>query len=486
MWIAHLLLLKDIELACDEKAIKDMDTNERKSYSKALVNLAVKSNKIAVCPLAFGEVSVKSRVEKALSYKKPLFWIVAAAIIVCLIAGTCLLANPVEQMQTIEDISEIYGTYHPDKVVYVNPLSSFYPFDLDKSPYYTIGENKFSYIIPKTDESTVVDDPQYELIDLTQEEFEDLFMMEIDMTDSSQYESIKRIVISEEYSLFIMDSELWLASFNGDKIWMIYRLQPSEPYINTNIIEKKRMTMDELIELVELKGNKLTMQDFSKYEYSDIHFGSGVVSMTLEVPIDDDYCILTGEGGVFTEEGGFAVDYTFVKLIRLDSYNETTDDRLDLMSDYVDLEGFLGDSTEELKWTYMPWLSSIFPAVPIRLAVPYHAVKVKVDKGSLYIHNGTETKNVGKEYTYAEREIIYWSPHSADGYDEADIADSCELSFTVIEYYQRAIRYKGKVHIESNKNSDIYNISIEDELNELEVSRDYNSRVGFVISRKDN
>ena len=50
---------------------------------------------IAACPLAFGEVGVKDRVKSVMNYKKPAFWGVVLAVIVCVFVAVCFLTNPV-------------------------------------------------------------------------------------------------------------------------------------------------------------------------------------------------------------------------------------------------------------------------------------------------------------------------------------------------------------------------------------------------------
>ncbi|MEA4954471.1 MAG: M56 family metallopeptidase [Pseudoflavonifractor sp.] len=100
MWVAYVLLCRDIEVACDEAVIKDIGVNEKKAYSLALLGCAVKRRNIAMCPLAFGEVGVKERVKNVLNYKKPAFWIIIVAVIACIVAGICLLSNPKEKANT--------------------------------------------------------------------------------------------------------------------------------------------------------------------------------------------------------------------------------------------------------------------------------------------------------------------------------------------------------------------------------------------------
>ncbi len=94
VWLAYVLLCRDIELACDEKAVRGMDSAERADYSQALLDCAAPRALLRVCPLAFGEVGVKERIKAVLNYKKPAFWIIVAAVIVCVVVGVCFLTRP--------------------------------------------------------------------------------------------------------------------------------------------------------------------------------------------------------------------------------------------------------------------------------------------------------------------------------------------------------------------------------------------------------
>ena len=94
VWAAYILLCRDIELACDEKAVRDMNMDGRKAYSKALLDCSIKRRMIMACPLAFGEVGVKERVKTVLNYRKPAFWLILAAVVTCIAAAFCFLTNP--------------------------------------------------------------------------------------------------------------------------------------------------------------------------------------------------------------------------------------------------------------------------------------------------------------------------------------------------------------------------------------------------------
>ncbi|NLB56457.1 MAG: peptidase M56, partial [Lentisphaerae bacterium] len=89
LWVAYILLCRDIELACDEGVIKELCADERADYSDVLLSCSVSRRVITACPLAFGEVSVKERVKNVLNYKKPAFWLTAVAVVVCIIVAVC-------------------------------------------------------------------------------------------------------------------------------------------------------------------------------------------------------------------------------------------------------------------------------------------------------------------------------------------------------------------------------------------------------------
>ena len=94
MWVAYVLLCRDIELACDEKVIRKLDNAQRADYTQALVSCSVNRRMIAACPLAFGEVGVKNRVKSVMNYKKPAFWVVLVSVIACIVVAVCFLTNP--------------------------------------------------------------------------------------------------------------------------------------------------------------------------------------------------------------------------------------------------------------------------------------------------------------------------------------------------------------------------------------------------------
>ena len=94
VWVAYILFCRDIELACDEKVVKGLNGAARADYSQALLSCAAPGRAVAACPLAFGEGNIKTRVKSALHYKKPAFWVAAAAVLAVVIVAVCFLTNP--------------------------------------------------------------------------------------------------------------------------------------------------------------------------------------------------------------------------------------------------------------------------------------------------------------------------------------------------------------------------------------------------------
>ena len=100
VWVAYILLCKDIELACDERVVQFMELKERKAYSAALLNCSTNRAHFAACPVAFGEVSVKERIKTVLNYKRPSFWISLIGVIAICFVAVCLVTSPVEEKES--------------------------------------------------------------------------------------------------------------------------------------------------------------------------------------------------------------------------------------------------------------------------------------------------------------------------------------------------------------------------------------------------
>ena len=126
LWLGYALFCRDMELACDEKVASALSPSHRANYSQALLNCSAGRRFLATCPVAFGEVGVKERVKRVLSFRRPTLRAVLAAVLICAVIAVCFLTNPVTpeppkvtvaQMSiTAEDVTPtgMTLTYHPD------------------------------------------------------------------------------------------------------------------------------------------------------------------------------------------------------------------------------------------------------------------------------------------------------------------------------------------------------------------------------------
>lgn len=102
IWLAYALLCRDIEFACDEKVIRELNNENRAEYTQALVECSMNRRSLNACPLAFGEVGVKERVKSIMKYRRPALWVNILAVTICAVVALCFLTNPVK---AIEDLT---------------------------------------------------------------------------------------------------------------------------------------------------------------------------------------------------------------------------------------------------------------------------------------------------------------------------------------------------------------------------------------------
>lgn len=126
-WAAYILFCRDIELACDEKVIGNIDLDQRKDYSRTLLELSTGKSIFAAFPPAFGEVGVKQRIKSALNYKKPTLLIMICAAVILAVSSVCLLTDPINKGRAEEDngLAEITAASGKEDVVFQYVYGSF-------------------------------------------------------------------------------------------------------------------------------------------------------------------------------------------------------------------------------------------------------------------------------------------------------------------------------------------------------------------------
>ena len=112
IWLAYYLFCKDMELACDEKAIEGKDVRDRKNYSETLLAFSCDRKFKGTCPIAFGETGVKGRIRYILKYKKPTLLMKAAMAVSIVVVAVCFLTDP--KVESLSAATE-EGTYVVEK-----------------------------------------------------------------------------------------------------------------------------------------------------------------------------------------------------------------------------------------------------------------------------------------------------------------------------------------------------------------------------------
>ena len=108
VWLSYRLMSKDMELSCDERAVRSFEGDVRREYANALLNMSLRQNRLYGL-LGFGETGIKSRIKGVLNLKKPTVITTISAVILLAIAAVCLLTNAENSGITLENNAGSYS-----------------------------------------------------------------------------------------------------------------------------------------------------------------------------------------------------------------------------------------------------------------------------------------------------------------------------------------------------------------------------------------
>lgn len=291
-WIAYVLLCRDIELACDEKVIRQMDLDGKKQYSAALLECSTGRRLVTVCPLAFGEVGVKERVKNVLNYKKPAFWLIVVAVVACGVVAVIFATNPVKKqppMNNLQLISADVMNLRSDPPI----LYSMNTSELDE-----LSSRLKDINMTGVDDDLMGMTPYYS-ITITDQKVEGFSVSGFD-TDGNHvgilYQGHYYRVQDDDFSRYLQN------------ICAGYQRADALP----------RLTLDDVVTLSK-NGNALSWPDFERYQGWEV--GSGLYIMRYE--IDELFDVLVG--GVPDETPW----YIYLRV------NNEADDRIDIRTEDV-------------------------------------------------------------------------------------------------------------------------------------------------------
>lgn len=229
MWLAYILLCRDIEFACDEKVISTEGEEIKKAYSTALLNCSMPGRFISACPIAFGETGVRQRISAVLNYRKPAFWIVLAAVAVSMVIAVCFLTNPKTEPKTYR--GDIYNNaYFTVSEIIGQPMAISMVITPESMPHYFV-HNDVLFTTETRDTALLASSAwvrigELEEFELTKENFDDLCHILISGVDFEKNDAefakirnnnlIAKRVHQEDEDSGIYDDYYLLYQKNGD------------------------------------------------------------------------------------------------------------------------------------------------------------------------------------------------------------------------------------------------------------------------------
>ena len=275
LWVAYVLLCRDIELACDEKVIRDMNREQRADYSQALLQCSVRRSAMAACPLAFGEVGVMERVKNVLNYRKPAFWVIVAAVAACLIAAVCFRTDPVTATVKHPWVQEYTGTVDTAQFESISPAFAIGAAENGQAVFKN-PEKAFAVFTDLYADTLEQLRQAFDLPQLTAQESEPYKTYGWQFTGGTETERERAAFVSRFLDIYensFIDSA------------------PSETPDT-----KQALTLEDVIALLE-KGDTLTWADFEDFTYTDVGSGPVVVQGVIFLKfLEDGAC---GDSGFY-------------------------------------------------------------------------------------------------------------------------------------------------------------------------------------------
>lgn len=113
VWIAYFLIIRDMEMSCDEAVLLQLGTQIKKAYSNSLLTFATGRKQVTFSPLAFGESGTSGRIKNILDFKKPKVWGSLLAILAVILAAVFCLTSQKTEDDTSASQSEQQVTDSP-------------------------------------------------------------------------------------------------------------------------------------------------------------------------------------------------------------------------------------------------------------------------------------------------------------------------------------------------------------------------------------
>lgn len=138
LWISYNLMMEDMEMSCDEGALKILGLQSKRDYGITLLQL---SSRTFTTSLAFSESKTKTRIKNIANYKKPSVIIVILVLLCLVILFIPIMSNPKQFKNNQQVIEQVIASQE------YKDLDSYmftYKYDLDNInvSYKVLADNK--------------------------------------------------------------------------------------------------------------------------------------------------------------------------------------------------------------------------------------------------------------------------------------------------------------------------------------------------------
>lgn len=351
VWLGYSLMIRDMEMSCDEKVLKSLGEDDKKSYGLTLVSVGSSKKFAASAPLSFGENVVEERIVNILKFKKSKIAVVVLCIIACVaVAAICLTNARTEKDDYGEfeqKIEEYIERNNLDKVV----AAEIVTINLDNKAYCWIKEAYFdfrysSYLNGKTKKEiemfrTHVDEAIESGYFLTEDGFISPVMAEVHFDENMEVVHIEGLPYDPPVDMgdeVEYTEKLWqeLADNAAEKLENAYGGKYNLSYAQLNESDKLEKLQALDFELVEYLGNPVivmkatnSMQVINTVQIPCYRIGSDFELRTLDEGSEAEGELLKRKDGKFHEnsmymiEGGSGKEYLCI--YELAPYLDTLD-----------------------------------------------------------------------------------------------------------------------------------------------------------------
>lgn len=98
VWLAYILMVKDMEMSCDEAVIHKYQI-QKKVYAQTLLSFACEKSQIQNSVVCFGEGNINERIKNVLTYKKMKIWLSIVLVLLMIAIGIGLWTTPKQKDQ---------------------------------------------------------------------------------------------------------------------------------------------------------------------------------------------------------------------------------------------------------------------------------------------------------------------------------------------------------------------------------------------------